>query len=131
MHLRKVSTHVSLRSPRRLTWTETFRYIKIFCTLKPFRAPYTKIIVFAESIEQDQAAQNVQPDLRSTPSAMLEQHGEMIASNLPLSLSYCRINKYPLGLFGALALSFLLTTQKAFVDSVDQDQVARKLKPDL
>ena len=26
MHLRKVSTHVSLRSPRRLTWAETFGY---------------------------------------------------------------------------------------------------------
>ena len=28
---RKVSTNVSLRSPRRLTWVETFRFIKIFC----------------------------------------------------------------------------------------------------
>ena len=31
MHLRKVSTHVSQRSPRRLTWAETFRYFWIFC----------------------------------------------------------------------------------------------------
>ena len=27
IHLRKVSTHVSLRGQRRLTWVETFRYL--------------------------------------------------------------------------------------------------------
>ena len=27
MNFRKVSTRVSLRSPRRLTWTETFRFL--------------------------------------------------------------------------------------------------------
>ena len=31
--LRKVSTMVSLRSPRRLTMVETFRYWQIFCVL--------------------------------------------------------------------------------------------------
>ena len=27
MHLRKASTYVCLRSPRRLTWVDTFHYI--------------------------------------------------------------------------------------------------------
>ena len=32
MYLLKVSTHVSLRSRRRLTWAETFRHLQIFIT---------------------------------------------------------------------------------------------------
>ena len=32
--MRKVSTQVRLSSPRRLTWTETFRYLLIFCKSK-------------------------------------------------------------------------------------------------
>ena len=34
MHLRKVSANVSLRSPRRLKWAETFRYFSNFCMSK-------------------------------------------------------------------------------------------------
>ena len=34
MHLRKISTHVSLRRLRRLTWADTFRYLFIFCMSK-------------------------------------------------------------------------------------------------
>ena len=36
------------------------------------KMPFTKIVAFAASVDQDQAAQDVQPDLRSTLSAMLE-----------------------------------------------------------
>ena len=34
LHLRKLSTHVSQRSLRRLTWAETFRYLLIFWVSK-------------------------------------------------------------------------------------------------
>ena len=48
-------------------------------------------IVFAASVDQDQAAQNMQPDLRSTMSAMLEYYRQQMAGNLLSSLSNCRI----------------------------------------
>ena len=56
-----------------------------------FTAPFTKIVVFAASVDQDQAVQNVHPDLKSTLSTMLEDYRQKIARNLPLSLSNCRI----------------------------------------
>ena len=34
IQLRKVSTHVSLRSPRRLTWVDTFRYLSFHWHIK-------------------------------------------------------------------------------------------------
>ena len=49
------------------------------------------MVVFAASVDHDQAAQNVQPDLISTLSAMLKHYRQTIASNLQSSLSYCRI----------------------------------------
>ena len=45
--------------------------IRDYLTLK---ASFTKIAVSAASVGQDQAAQNVQTDLRSTLSAMLEHY---------------------------------------------------------
>ena len=58
------------------------------CVLKSLKAHLTKTIVIAASLDQDQAAQNVQPDLRFTLSAMLEYYRQKIARNLQLSLSY-------------------------------------------
>ena len=49
-----------------------------------------KIVVSAASVDQDQAAQNVQPDIRSTLSAMLEHYKQRMARNLITFLS-CRI----------------------------------------
>ena len=43
-----------------------FRKWVIFLTLK---APFTKIVASAASVDQDQAALNMQPDIRSTLSA--------------------------------------------------------------
>ena len=37
--------------------------------------PFTKIVVFVAGVDQDQAAQNMQFDLRSTLSAILKQDG--------------------------------------------------------
>ena len=44
MHLRKLSTHVSLRSQRRLTWVETFCYISNFCMSKDNSGPVQGVI---------------------------------------------------------------------------------------
>ena len=59
--------------------------------LKPLKRLSLKIVAFAAIVDQDQAAQNMQPDLRSTLSAMLELYLKKIASNLLLSLPHCRI----------------------------------------
>ena len=78
-----------------------------------FKAPFTEIMVFAASEDQDQAAQNMQPDLRSTLSNILELYRQKIARNLLLSLPYCRI-RYPLGLFEALRVRSYLVTGSSF-----------------
>ena len=56
--------------------------------------PATIIIAFAASVDQDQAAQNVQPDLRSTLSAMLDHYMRKMSRNLPISLSCSSIKAY-------------------------------------
>ena len=53
--------------------------------------PFTKLVVFAVTIDQDQPLQNVQTDLISTLSAMLKQYRQKIGRNLQSSSSYCRI----------------------------------------
>ena len=58
----------------------TFTNLTILLTLK---VPYTKIITFAASVDQDQAAQNVQPDPRSTLPATLEHYRLKISRNFP------------------------------------------------
>ena len=52
------------------------------------KAPLTNIVGFAASVDQDQASQNVQPDLRSTLSAMLEHYKQKMCRNLIISFSY-------------------------------------------
>ena len=42
------------------------------------KAPSTKIIPFEDSVDQDQSAQNMQPDLGSALSAMLEDYMQEI-----------------------------------------------------
>ena len=49
---------------------------------------FTEIVDFAASVYQDQAAQNMQDDLRSTLLAMLEDLRQKVSRNLLLSLSY-------------------------------------------
>ena len=51
--------------------------------LKP---PFTEIVAFAANVDQDQAAQNVQPDLESTLSAVLDHNRQKIARYSPLSV---------------------------------------------
>ena len=48
--------------------------------------PSTEIIAFAGSEDQDQAAVNMQPDLRSTLYAMLKHYCKKISRNLQQSL---------------------------------------------
>ena len=50
--------------------------------------PFTEIVA---SVDQDQAAQNMQPDLNSTLSVTLEHYRQKIAKNVPLCLCYCGI----------------------------------------
>ena len=50
------------------------------------KAPFTKKVPFVTSVDQDHAAQNMQLDLKSTLSAMLEHYSIKIDRNLPLSL---------------------------------------------
>ena len=44
-----------------------------------FKVPFTEVVAFAGSVDQDQAAQNVQPDLRSTLSVLLEHYRQTMA----------------------------------------------------
>ena len=58
MHLRKISTHVSLRSPRRLTWAETFRSLQILGMQKlPFflrvNRLFDNITIFIDPVTGD------------------------------------------------------------------------------
>ena len=46
------------------------------------KAPFTKIVGFVASVDQDQAAQNMQPDLRSTLLALLGHYKQQMARNL-------------------------------------------------
>ena len=50
------------------------------------RAPFTKIVAFVASVDQDQAAQNVLPDLRYIMSAMLEKDSYEFAAIFVLLL---------------------------------------------
>ena len=74
--------------------------ISIFQRLN-FVSIKTSLTNIVACVDQDQAAQNVQPDLRSTLSAILEQYRQKLSRNLPLSLSYCRI-KISIGFIGRL-----------------------------
>ena len=56
------------------------------------KAPFTKIAAFVDSVDQDQAAQNVQPNLRSTLTAILEHYRQKMARKLQSSLYYFGIN---------------------------------------
>ena len=40
------------------------------------KAPFTVIVTFATSVDQDQVAQHVQPDLRSKLFTMLEHYSQ-------------------------------------------------------
>ena len=61
--------------------------VVIKCDLT-FKAPITKTVVLTANVDQDQAAQNVQPDLRSTLFAMLKQYRQKTYRNLRLSMCY-------------------------------------------
>ena len=65
------------------------------------KAPFTEIFTFAASVDQDQAAQNLQTDLQSSLSAVLEHYKQKIARNLPLSLAYYRIKMF-IAIYSAL-----------------------------
>ena len=66
----------------------------VVCQWSTFKAPFTKIVVIVADVDQDQAAQNVQPDLRLTLSVMLEHLRQKISRNLPPPLCYCRIKLF-------------------------------------
>ena len=67
---------------------------KGYTGLNPLTGLFTKIVAIAASVYQDQAAHFVQPDLRSTLSAILEHWTQKISKQimqLPLSLYSCRV----------------------------------------
>ena len=45
----------------------------VYCNLT-LKSPFTKLAVFAASVDKDQATQNMQPDFRSTLFAMLKHY---------------------------------------------------------
>ena len=90
----------------------------------------TKIVTFAASVDQDQAAQNVQPDLRSTLSAMLELEHKKRTQNLPLYLPHCTIKictRFILR-FNSLPDDKILHLSKLKAFSDDNLNVYQKLK---
>ena len=53
--------------------------ILLYCFQNPsVSAPHTKVVAYVVNVDQDEAAQNVQPDLRSTLSAMLEHYKQKV-----------------------------------------------------
>ena len=52
MRLRKVSSHVSLRNTRRLTWAETFRFVLTFCLSKEqWSLCYDSVVFFYNKMD--------------------------------------------------------------------------------
>ena len=70
----------------------------------------------------------MQPNLKSTLSAMLEHYRQKIARNLLLSLSYCRRNIHWVSLmpsaFPKQALVFMCLQHKSFENTVRKGEIA-------
>ena len=84
-YLCKPNRHFSVQKP-----IYKSRILGLLLSINP-KVLFTKIVIFAVSVDQDQAAQNMQPDLRSTLSTMFKHYRQQMAGNLLSSLSYCRI----------------------------------------
>ena len=91
-----------MRQKEKMLATKISLFLKTICYLffshsfykeqdLSLKVSLTKIVTFAASVDQDQAAQTVQPDLRSTLSAMLELERKKRTQNLPLYLPHCTI----------------------------------------
>ena len=68
-------------------WTQNM----LFGKQLTLQVPFTKMVALMASVDQDHAAQYVQPDLRSTLSVVLKHYRQKVARNLQLTLSYCRL----------------------------------------
>ena len=92
MDLRKVSTHVSLRSPRRLTWAETFRYLFFFsmskdCSSSRFsqlfhNTDFHGSIIWQFSASYNVSLRTVSPPLSESGSYVMEEIAHRYKTNI-------------------------------------------------